>query len=503
MRTKTSPALIIAGLLLGGVAVSIILDPAAWQQLLPILARTAATSAAAGSAAAIAGAVLALAYRVGGKTAPLFAFAACVPLIFPSVALATALIQEPFGLDPYGTLIVIIAQAISCLPIAFLIQAAVLATISDDLIMASASLGVSPGATMRRVFRRPWLRSLVISAAVATLFTASDPSVTLVYGGTDSYIASHVLRGMTTGIDWNVGPALIALLAPALLLAVHLTSATQWHSIRESFRRRNPRFVARYFSWRRRIYILAAPVLLILVVTVGIIVQGAFRLDTGRVLSANAVLSTVAVLAFTIPAALGCGLVTAHLARRRGAIGFLIHSAVVLVFLMSQTAIGMLLTAFFRDSTDIGAVNLLPSLVGGGSLGGGYIGVGIAYLSVAAPIAHVGITLMFAAGDDLYDAARDAGADSVRAGAVLLPVLAPQIVTLVALMAGIILTRTAPIIFVQPPGFETASTSLTALAAGGWDERVFAASLIIAMVAAALFIVASGRMLTRLLRGVL
>lgn len=479
-------------------------EPGQWQQAIPILTRTAVSSSVAGLAAALAGAVFALAYRTGGTLVWLIGLGACIPLVFPPVALATALINEPFTMDPYGTSVIVVAQAISCLPVTFLIQAGSLAMVSDDLIMASASLGVRSGATLKRIFRGPWVRSFWTSMAVATLVIASDPSVTLVFGGTDSYIASHVFRAMRTGMGGNVGLVLIVLLVPALLLAIYLTSAwTNWTLIRDSFRKRNPQFVAHYFTWRHRLHILTVPIAVVLVAITAIIVAGAPGMSADEVISGTTVVTTSAVLVFTIPAALVCGLVTAVLARRHQTIGFVIHTLLILTFLMSQTAIGMILSAFFRVSMSVGSVTVLPSLVGGSALAGGYVAVAISYLSVAVPIAHVGITMMISTVDELIDAAKDAGADSVRAAATVIPVLRPHIVTLVGVMSGIILTRTAPVIFIQPPGFETASTSLTTFAAAGWDDKVFLVSLVTAAVAGGAFLLAFGSRLMSRSRGVL
>ncbi|WP_182354298.1 hypothetical protein [Flaviflexus huanghaiensis] len=454
------------------------------------VARTAQSSIAASTAASAAGGMLSFAHRLGGRWRWIIAFGACIPLAIPATAIATALIQNPFAMDPYGPAVIIAAQAIAHLPIAFLIQAGALNSVPDDLLMASATLGVSPGATVRRVLCRPWLRSFWVSTALTALIIASDPSVTLVYGGTDSYLASHIFRSMSTGMTDDVGPNVAALVIPAILLAGLLSRrAGNWIDIQHKVRRRSPEFVSSQFVWRHRLLIAVVPQLIVVAAIVGTIVAGA--VGASHVASGSLINTTLAVLIIAVPAALVCGLLTAVLAGRGGVVGFTVTAGLLATFLLSQTAIGMMLSALFRDSTSIWIVTF-PSLVGGGSVAGGYVAVGIAYLTVAVPIAHVGFTVMLRSTRDLFDAARDAGADSVRAGVTLLPVLAPQIVAVTALVSGIILTRTAPITFVQPPGFDTASTSLTALAAAGWDDRVFAMSLMTASVAGGLLLLAVG-----------
>lgn len=461
-----------------------------WRQLLPTVSRTVAVSAAAGAAAAIMGAAMAFAHRLGGQYSWAIAMIACIPLVFPSVALATALIQAPFGMNPYSPAIVIVSQAIGYLPVTFVIQALALASVSDEVLMVSASLGASPLRTIQRVLRRPWLRGFGMSGAVATLFIASDPSVTLVYGGTDSYVASHMFRGVSTGLTTSIGPALVALVLPAVVFALFLTSI-DWGALREPFRVRAPEFVSEYMTARRALLPLTAPIAVTVLLLLAVIVRGASRVSLANGLPVTLAATTLVVLLLVIPAALLGALATTYLARRGPALRIIVTGLLAGTFLLSQSVIGMMLSAVFRDSITIGSATVLPSLVGGGSLAGGYVAVGLAYLSVALPIAHVGMMIMVRDMGDLVDAARDAGADRVRAGFVLAPVLAPRMIALFAFMSGVILTRTTPIIFVQPPGFETASTSLTTLAAAGWDDRVFAVSLVTALVATVSFLVAT------------
>ena len=460
----------------------------AWEPLVPTVARTVWTSVVAAVVAASVGGLLAFAHRIAGTFAWIVALTACLPLVIPSAALATALVHEPFGMDPYGPAIVVAAHALSYLPVAFVLQAVALASVTDEILLVSASLGAGPFQTAGRVLRGPWARSFAMSVAVAALFIASDPSVTLVYGGTDSYIASHLLRGMSTGLP--VGPALYVLILPTLALTLVVTTIDRG-PLREPFRGRAPEFVTSYLGGRRLVPFLVTPMLLSDAILLAIMVRGSSPGSLADGLLVDVAGTTLAVVVLVIPAALVGGFVTTFLARRGPILRIIIGALLTITFLLSQSVIGMMLSAAFRDSTEIGSVTVLPALVGGGALAGGYLAVGLAYLSAALPIAHAGMMIMVRDLGDLVDAARDAGSDRIRAGFVLAPVLAPRMAAVMAIMSGIILTRTAPVIFVQPPGFETASTSLTALAAAGWDDRVFALSLVTALAATLLFVAAA------------
>lgn len=452
--------------------------------LLPVVQRTWVMGLSSGYLAALVAVPLAFYCRTGPRTSRvLIGFGACTPIAFAPLTLATALVQEPFNLDPYGSAVIVLSQALANLPIAFLLQVGTLMLVHDNLIFASATLGLEPRRTARRLFgsRRRW--SFVVSGMVASLFAASDPSVSLVYGGTQSYLASHIYRGLNAGMQPGAAiGATLALLLPAVFLAIYLTRTITSSWSASSLLAFGQSDVSTYFGRQRLYQFLSFALLALIGLVLVVIVVGALGVNIGEVLNVSTVLTTlVTVIAIVVSASL-VGLWTARLSRRGSSSAFVVSFVLILSFLVSQTAIGMILSSLLRNAVIIGHTPVLPSLVGGGAFAGGYIAVGIAYLSIAAPIAHLTMSGILRSTTDLYDAALDNGAGRLRSVFTVLPAVAPRLVAMMAILSGIILTRLSPILFVQPPGYAVPSTNLLTLASAGWDEHVFALGVVSAII---------------------
>lgn len=465
-----------------------------WDHLLPIVGRTALLGLGSGFLAASAAAVLAYSFRTSSGLFKLICgLGACLPIAVPPVVIATTLIQSPFAMDPYRPAVLIVSQALANLPIAFVIQAAVLSLVSDSLVLASASLGMSPRKAARRIFGKRLAWSYAVSGLVASLFAVSDPSVTLVYGGTESYLASHIYRGGNAGMATGEAmTAILALLLPAIFLAVYLTRFTMMRWSTESWSSPSvTAAVSKFFTPQYVSKSLAMFLLLGVFLVLSTIVFGTFGTSVSEVMTMGTVTSTIVTVVLVALVALVGGLFTVWLSWKGTLPAYGVSFLLIFSLLVSQTAIGMMLSTLHRNAVTVGGTTVLPSLVGGGALAGGYVAVAIAYLAIAIPIAHVGLNALLRSRVNLYDTARDNGAGSVRALVTVLSNATTSLVALIALLAGIILTRTAPIVFVQPPGYSIASTDLITLAAAGWDQQVFALGMVTATIPAAAFFAAA------------
>lgn len=121
----------------------------------------------------------------------------------------------------------------------------------------------------------------------------------------------------------------------------------------------------------------------------------------------------------------------------------------------------------------------------------GFFGVALAYLLFALPLAILTMIIIRLRIDPLVTSMRDAGAYRLRIAGELLPVVVPSMTIAVALLTGLVLTRSAPAIFIDLGG----RLSLTPLiildhVSAAEDGQAFTLSiltglLIVALVAAA------------------
>ena len=144
--------------------------------------------------------------------------------------------------------------------------------------------------------------------------------------------------------------------------------------------------------------------------------------------------------------------------------------------IVSPVAVGSVRASAFRLPVTAGDQIVLPSLVGGGAILGGWICLLLAAVSVCLPLSTVLLlaALSLRSIDDVA-AARDLGAGRVR---VLMTVEAPYFSTIaiasLCLQAGMLLTNIAPLVFVQPSGTQLVTPTLLTLVASGLSDEAFA-----------------------------
>lgn len=117
---------------------------------LEALPRSLVVALAAGLVSALAGMALALGYRFG-RFRVLTAMLAVTPFLLPPATWALALTYPPFGLDVDGTGVVILASAISSVPIGFAVSLLALAAVGDRHLIEARALGLPRSAIAARL----------------------------------------------------------------------------------------------------------------------------------------------------------------------------------------------------------------------------------------------------------------------------------------------------------------------------------------------------------------
>ncbi|MFT3942607.1 MAG: ABC transporter permease subunit [Ancrocorticia sp.] len=442
--------------------------------LLPVLAVSIALLVAA--------AIVAAGYLVLPRWGRRVLFTACaVPFLFPPLITAYALhivTGEPQ---------LMASMVIAALPYAVFGQAISLRFADAALLVTARDLALGPLAVWRLTLRPLWLRGAGFGWAWGHLVLYSDPGLYEVFGGTRSYLASHLLRAVTGGAPpSDVFRALLCTLLPALMVAVLSALRPRWlhmprlghgGNIADLLRGlRTPR-------WLRAgcllIAALAWSAIGCLLVTV---VRGALRaVFSGGGTTAAMLIPTMILIVVAVPLSSGGALILATaLVRTRGWVRSYGRSLVIFMVYMSPAAIGTVLAMGFRLPVSVQGQNILPSLVGGGAVWGGWLGLLMAAVSVCLPLS----TVLVMAGMSLRSSddslvARDLGAGRLRVlFTVEAPYLLPLLIASLCVQAGMLLTSIAPLAFVEPSGIQLITPTLMRLTASSLADEAFALAVI-------------------------
>lgn len=168
----------------------------------------------------------------------------------------------------------------------------------------------------------------------------------------------------------------------------------------------------------------------------------------------------------------------------------LVYPSLVLV-LSAQTTGGVFVSALHSDWMELAGAKLVPPIVGVDSLYQGFLGVVLAYLLLVLPLAVLAMVIVRLDIRPFVAAMRDAGAYRLRLAGELLPIVWPTLTIAVALLTGLVLTRSAPAIFIDVGG----RLALTPLAvqsqvAAAADGQAFGLSIIMSMLVISLLAVA-------------
>lgn len=426
----------------------------------------------------VAAAVVAAGYLVLPRWTRRSLFAACaVPFLFPPVITAHAihiLVGRPM---------VMLSMVIAALPYAVFDQAVSLRFADPALLATARDLSLGSLKVWRLTLRHLWVRGAGCGWAWGHLVLFSDPGLYEVYGGTRSYLASHLLRAVTGGAPtWAVFRALIFVLLPALVVAVLFVLRPRWITLPRERQRGDIADLIRGLHtprWLRATCLaISAVVWLAIICLLATVTRGALRaVFHGDGPTASMLIPTIILIIVAVPLSSGGALIlAAAMVRITGRMRLYGRALVLFMVYTSPAAIGTVLAMGFRLPVTANGHSVLPSLVGGGAVWGGWLGLLMAAVSVCLPLS----TVLVMAGMSLRSTkhsvvARDLGAGRMR---VLLTVEAPYVLPIViaslCLQAGMLLTSIAPLAFVEPSGVQLITPTLMRLTASSLSDEAFA-----------------------------
>ncbi|QTG76131.1 extracellular solute-binding protein [Trueperella pecoris] len=438
------------------------------------LLRSGTLSLIAGVLAAVAGSVMALAFRLGRGRGLTFICAA-LPFLFPPVTWALALTYGPFSMNPYGPAIVIVANAVALEPVAFVIVVLALSAVSDRHMVEARALGMRATTIAIRLLAPNVVRGFAMASAVVALLALTDPSLTLIFGGPQRYFASDVLTGIATNRPGAAASALIMSIGVAALVAIPLSKA-----LTARLRRVEPRHLRPPTTWWWGWATVAFGIGVLSLV--GVIVSHLARPQPSLMFT-----TTTGVLLLVVTMALmlaGLIVVAAPLGRRGLRASVYVALAVAL---SAQISGGVLVWALHRDWLQLAGTRIVPPIVGVDSIYQGLVGVALAYLLLALPMAVLMIIIIRLRVDPLVREMRDAGAYRLRMAVELIPVIFPSLTVALALLTGLVLTRSAPAIFIDLGGkLSIAPLAIIDHVSAAEDGQAFAVSVVTAALIMAL-----------------
>lgn len=443
--------------------------------------------------ATILGALLALFYRTNFRYRLVIIFTACVPILFPSVAIAAALTIAPISLDPYTPWILAVSFALYSVPICFLSCVIVTSRITLEKIMAAADSGSSSWKVVRKLFFPRILIGCVGGLVMASLWLVSDNSAGAVYGGREHLFINMALNSLTVGERAHQLAILTGLMAIAgAITSWGVAKRARWEtgSPRLTSAPDAPHEFAKQFchtffadvrKWLLTVELVWSVVILYLVATM--IFHADFSGAPTDFLSRIGIRMAVSLAVTAIAVVVGL-----WLAINRGPHITLVRSAMVFLLLYAPIGVGLVFTLVLRSSIKVAGFSIFPALVGGYSLGGGIIAVILAYLTLALPFSYFIATVTTRRFWPLVQVARDGGAIKPRILVLIMRHMKGQLTALVAILFGLTLTQTATLAFVQPAYLSVSSTDLISLAEHGNLGELLATSLLIGSIGGLLIV---------------
>lgn len=398
-----------------------------------------------------------------------------LPILVPPVSLAMA-VEE---------VIPSLALPVACTMVAFsysvIAQIIALHYVDPLLLSTLRDLGAKPPFVWRRVILPVWRRGAVLGALWAMIVLVSDSSLYEVFGGTQSFLASHILRAAIGGASMmQVFPVLCAYLLPGLcvtVLVVRSLGKIRW---------KKPQYLAEAMLHN---------------IVRGLPVPGIIR-----TLTATITATCLGVIVLTFSIFLG-GAVIALKDRQSIDVSSLLPTTALIALVLPISAFGALVwaTAIHRArskwrhigwGTVISCIFLSP-VVGGVilALGGriirgdqfflsGYAMLVLAGISLCLPLSTLLIVVMRSLQHgSQVEIARDLGAPTLRiALQVEGPTIYPIVFAVLCLQVTMILTSVAPFVFIETTEVTTIPVHIASLAAAHLSAQVFLITCIGAMI---------------------
>lgn len=459
-----------------------------WSRLIEVTARSLTLPIAGATiAAVVACLVVVTGYFVCRRPLRRVLFAAyAAPFLFPPVIVAQA-VHVGFG-QPQ----LLLSATLTALPAAVFGQAVSLRFIDADTLMLARSLGLGPWQSWKLTLFPAWVRGAGLGWLGGVFFLLSDPGIYDLYGGDDSFLASHILRTVAGGAPGPaVGRSALLMLVLTLIMTVIVLHPRIWRGVRVRTLTGSDKlsqliYDSRVPWWAKAV---AGTVSLAAVGTIGWVLwtigRGCLRAASRGTVPTTALFPTIIVIVVAVPLSVACALVFAiALTHARGALKTYGRYLVVIMVLTSPTALGALLATAFRAPVEIGDHTLIPAIVGGGSTAGGWIGLFLAAVAVCLPLSTLLLLGLLSLGStEAAEAARNLGAGPGRVlFTIELPYIVPMIVASLCVETSALLTNLSPLVFVQPGGVELATPALLTLAAGGQADQAFALAVVTGLI---------------------
>lgn len=459
-----------------------------------MLIRSLTVALLSGLLAALPGGLATLAAKCSGR--PFWLVLASLPLLVPPETIGLALTCWPMGMAPYSWHVIVLGHAISLAPIAALFTAVMLSRV-DRAQIQMAAISASSNRVFWRLLFPLWVQGVATSTLICAMIALTDPSLTLVFGSTESYLASHALRSALAGLGGNLAIALL-MISPAIALTLLVLHQLGISGLAPAVERDAPRcqpasalvgslpanddLSIRSFPLLITLAGKASAVLLASVVAVCLI-NGLSRFEVVR---GDFLMGLLVIFLAVVASAVVSLLIVAFVQSRT--VIELCAAASICLLCVCQTLGGLYLSEKHRESIRIFGRNVFPALVGAGSPGDGVLGIGLAYASIALPLSLLSATYLFAQAGKIRMAASVSGAGVLRSAATVVRELAGGFFAVVLLIAQLLLTRSAPAIFVGTVDVSFIHSNLLSSIESRDLQAAFSTSLVVTAVAAGVLV---------------
>lgn len=375
------------------------------------------------------------------------------------------------GAPPYSRWTLLASLSANATPFAAALMMFGLASVSREEFLAAKDLGARTARIIRRILAPALLSASLPAFAVSTLMAASDVSASTMSAGPEPYLAPLARHALNAGLDQSLALRILAIyLAAAAVTALTLTRALRLRRASSFRSEARPEGLGPASTLLGVLLALAGLLALLLLVSVLRGLAGAFVSGAAQPLIAGAVRESLLVLLLVVPIAALSGFITAlsKLRRLRA-----VNSLALVGLLSSPVAGGILVRIVHGRPIEFAGRSLIPPLVGAGSPAGGLLAVLIANLLLAVPAAHFLMMLALSGTREARRAAEDAGAGPWRTvEAVIIPMRRGRILAALAALCALVMSMSAPAVFVVPVGSSFPAVALLPHAVHGSSGEV-------------------------------
>ncbi|MDR6939879.1 hypothetical protein [Arcanobacterium hippocoleae] len=396
---------------------------------------------------------------------------AVTPLCFPSAAIGIAISASPLPVPSYSWALLACVYFIYSVPIGYIFQMLFLAPNFPAIFAQAATLAIPPARALRLLLL-PRLKLTSLSAFyLVTIWIIFDSSANLVFTGNFQTLAKvfysalsaapvSIFDAIKIGLFSATCATMISLFAPLSL------SAGKIHT--------SKLHISQYFSdFSRKLFPIAA---ISGVVLFSLLVSALRIFANSEALQIpwEELFNTLLILLLTVPLSATTGVA---FALHRWKYPQLFRYFLIFAALFGFTCAGQTASALFQNPLHIGKIQILPALIGAGAWGNGIFGMILCYICLCVPVAYLIADIFILKPDPSMISAQLLRAPRLRI--LLLALRENRYLTtaIAAILSAIVVSQTAPGIFVQPADFPLLAPAITTSAEAGLTAQAFAASL--------------------------